>query len=259
MPRSLWTGTISFGLVNIPVKLYSAIASSNLNLDMIDKKDHSNIRYKRVNENTGKEVNYQDIVKAYWHNDEYVVIDKEDFEEADAKKTKTIEILNFVQEKEISSIYYEQPYYLEPESSGTKAYGVLRDALAQSGKVGVATFVLRNKEALAILKPYDKVIVLNRIHFQEEIKSFEELNLPQKTKITSREQLIANKLIDELTEHFDISKYKNTYTDKLLQIIKEKAKGGKKPHKKLKVVHVRTKSDLMESLQASLQKMKKAS
>ncbi len=122
MARSLWTGAISFGLINIPVKIQSAVQTSTLDLDMLDSKDHSNIKFKRVNENTGKEVQYSDIVKGYKLNDDYVVLDKSDFENADAKKTKTIEIQNFVKETEIASIYYEQPYYLEPDKSGEKAY-----------------------------------------------------------------------------------------------------------------------------------------
>ena len=160
MARSIWTGSISFGLINIPVKLYSAIQESDLDFDMLDPKDHSNIKFKRVNEHTGKEVPYKNIVKGYKLNDEYVILDPEDFENADAKKTKTIEILNFALEEEIDSIYYEQPYYLEPDKSGEKAYGLLRDSLASSKKVGVTSFVMRNKEGLAIVKPYDKVLVL---------------------------------------------------------------------------------------------------
>ncbi|MGQ0828189.1 MAG: non-homologous end joining protein Ku [Bacteroidota bacterium] len=260
MPRSIWTGAISFGLINIPVKLYSAIQDSRLNLDMLDSKDHSNIKFKRVNENTGKEVQYNDIVKGYKVDDEYVILEKEDFENADAKKTKSIEILNFVKEKEIESIYYEQPYYLEPDKSGEKAYGLLRDALAESGKVGVTTFVMRNKEALAILKPYGKVIVLNRIRFEEEIRDIEDIKTPEvsKAKAKSKEQVMAVKLIDQLTEKFNISKYKDTYTSKLLQIIKDKAKGKKVHPRKMRVVHTKT-DDLMAALQASLSNKRKAS
>src|SRR5437870_319381 len=122
--RSIWKGAISFGLINIPVKLYSAVSDSSLDLDMLDKKDHSNIRFKRVNENTGREVAYEDIVKGYRYNDEYVILDENDFRTADAKKTNTIEIIQFVVEKEIDPIYYEQPFYLEPEKSGVKAYAI---------------------------------------------------------------------------------------------------------------------------------------
>jgi DNA end-binding protein Ku len=262
MPRSIWTGSISFGLINIPVKLYSAVQESNLDLDMLDPRDHSNIKFKRVNENTGKEVPYKSIVKGYKLNDDYVILEPEDFENADAKKTKTIEIISFVKEEEIDSIYYEQPYYLEPDKSGEKAYGLLRDALAASKKVGVTSFVMRNKEGLAILKPYARVIVLNRIRFEEEIRSLEDIKAPAVTKAKSKEQAMAIKLIDQLTEKFDISQYKDTYTTKLLQIIKEKAKSkrGKKaaPAKKMRVVHTKS-DDLMSALQASLSNKRKAS
>jgi len=254
----MWTGAISFGLINIPVRLFSAVQDSRLDLDMLDSRDHSNIRFKRVNEKTGREVPFENIVKGYMVDDQYVVLDKEDFEAADAVKTKTIEIINFVKQSEIDSIYYEQPYFLEPQKSGEKAYALLRDALAASGKVGVTTFVLRNKEALAILKPYGKAIMLNRLRFEEEIRSTEELNVPA-TKSTSKEQAMATKLIDQLTEKFSIAKYKDTYTQKLLKTIKDKAKGKntKKVHK-MKVVHTKS-DDLMEMLKASLHGKKKAS
>ncbi|HET6225355.1 MAG TPA: Ku protein [Bacteroidia bacterium] len=259
MPRSLWTGSISFGLINIPVKLYSAVQESSLDLDMLDPKDHSNIKFKRVNENTGKEVPFKSIVKGYKLNDEYVILEPEDFENADAKKTKTIEILNFAKEDEIDSIYYEQPYYLEPDKSGEKAYGLLRDALAASKKIGVTTFVMRNKEALAILKPYNNVILLNRIRFEEEIRDVKDIKAPPVSKAKSKEQVMALKLIDQLTEKFDISQYKDTYTSKLLKTIKDKAKGVKKSApKKMRVVHTKN-DDLMSALQASLANKRKAS
>ena len=249
--RPIWTGAISFGLINIPVKLFSAVEESNLNLDMLDSRDHSNIKFKRVNESTGKEVAYADIVKGYKMDDSYVILEAEDFEAADAVKTKTIEILNFTLESEIDSIYYEQPYYLEPDKSAAKAYTLLRDAMVATGKVGVTTFVLRNKEGLAILKPYQKVIVLNRIRFEEEIRDTSELKLPPVTKAKTKELQMADKLIDQLTEKFDIAKYKDTYTQKLLKRIKEKAKGKKIKTTKMKVVHDKS-ADLMIMLKNSL-------
>jgi DNA end-binding protein Ku len=256
--RSIWKGAISFGLINIPVKLYSAVQDSSLDLDMLDKKDHSNIRFKRVSERTGKEVPYENIVRGYLLNDEYITLDEEDFEAADAKKTNSIEIISFVKEDEIDPIYYEKPFYLEPEKSGTKAYAILREALKASGKVGVASFVLRNKETLAVLKPYEKVIMLNRIRFRQEIRDMNELNLPPMSNTKGKEQAMAVQLINQLTEKFNISKYKDEYTDKLLKIIKLKAKGVKPKKTKMKVVHAQT-DDLMSMLKASLEKKKKAS
>jgi len=253
--RTIWKGSISFGLINIPVKIYTAVKESALDLDMLDSKDHSNIKFKRVNENTGKEVEYKDIVKGYKIEGEYVILDDEDFTAADAMKTRTIEILNFVDQKEIDSIYFENPYFLEPEDQALKAYGLLRDSLKASGRVGVTTFVLRNQEALAILKPYGKVIVLNRIRFNQEILDPSELKLPEISTKKSKEMEMANKLIDQLTEKFDISKYKDTYTAKLLKIIKNKSKGNKPVVPRLRVVHPQ--KDLMSMLKASLESKKK--
>ena len=249
--RPIWTGSISFGLINIPVKLFSAVQESSLDLDMLDSKDQSNIKFKRINENTGKEVAYENIVKGYKLDSGYVILEDADFEAADAVKTKMIEIINFVDQREIDSLYYEQPYYLEPDKAAMKAYALLRDALASSGKVGVTTFVLRNKEGLAILKPYKNVIVLNRIRFSQEIKEPAELKLPPVSKTKTKEMDMANKLIEQLTEKFSIEKYKDTYTAKLLKRIKEKSKGKKIVVSKLKVVHKQT-DNLMEMLKASL-------
>jgi DNA end-binding protein Ku len=257
--RSIWTGAISFGLINIPVKLFSAVEDSSIDFDMLDKRDHSNIHFKRVNADTGKEVPFSNIVKGYKLGSRYVVLDDKDFESADVVKTKTIGIISFVDEQEIDPIYYEQPYYLEPDKTGVKAYALLRDSLASAGKVGVASFVLRNREALATLTPRSKGIVLNKIRFEEEIRDMAELNLPPASKGNKKEMQMAEKLIDQLTEKFDISKYKDTYSSKLMHIIKQKAKGKKVTPPKLKVVHHKD-TDLMGMLKASLEeKRKKAS
>jgi DNA end-binding protein Ku len=253
--RSIWTGSISFGLINIPIKIFSAIQESTLDMDMLDKSDHSNIKFKRVNEKTGKEVAFANIVKGYKVDDNYVILEDEDFEAADAEKTKTIDIQNFTSEKEIDSLYYEQPYYLEPDKGAANAYALLRDAMESTGKVGVTSFVLRNKEALAILKPYKNVIVLNRIRFAQEIRDTSDLKLPAVSKTKIKEIDMANKLVEQLTEPFDISKYKDEYTAKLLKIIKDKAKGKKQVKPKLKVVHKQS-DDLMSMLKASLEKKK---
>jgi DNA end-binding protein Ku len=257
MPHAIWSGAISFGLVNIPVKIYSATQESSLDLDMLDPHDMSNIKFKRVNENTGKEVPYNKIVKGYKYHDKYVVLEKEDFQRADAEKTKTINIENFVSEDEIDSIYFEQPYYLAPDKSGAKAYALLRDALKHSKKVGLTTFVMRNKEILALLKPRGKAIVLNRIRFEEEIRPLEGLTLPEASTAKSKEMTMATKLVDQLTEKFDISKFRDTYTDRLMDVIKAKAKGVKRPAAKMKVVHRKT-EDLLATLQASLKEKRKA-
>jgi DNA end-binding protein Ku len=257
--RAIWSGSISFGLINIPIKLFSAVQESSLDMDMLDQNDHANIKFKRVNENTGKEVTFASIVKGYKIEDKYVILEDEDFEAADAVKTKTIDIESFADEKEIQSIYYEQPYYLEPDKGALNAYALLRDALAASGKVGVTRFVMRNKEGLAILKPYKNVIVLNRIRFEQEIRDTADLKLPPVSKIETKEMDMANKLIEQLTEKFDIQNFKDEYTAKLLDIIKEKAKGKTtKQPPNLKVVHKQS-DDLMSMLKASLESKKKKS
>jgi DNA end-binding protein Ku len=257
--RPLWTGAIGFGLVNIPVKLYSATQGSELDLDMLDKKDHANIKFMRVNAKTGKEVKWENIVKGYMINDKYVVLDDKDFEQANAVKTKTIEISDFVNQEEIDSVYYETPYYLVPDKSGARAYALLREALKKTGMAGIASFVMRNKEALAVLRVSGDAILLNRIRFAQEIRDTKELDLPAKSTVKPAELKMAITLINQLSGKFDISKYKDTYTDQLLKLIKAKSKGGKVTTPQLKVVHNKTK-DLMEQLKASLgTKKKKAS
>ena len=251
--RPVWTGSIGFGLVNIPVKLYTAVEDSALDLDMLDKRDLSNIKFRRVNENTGKEVAYKDIVKGYLYRDNYIVLEPGDFKNADAKKTQVIEIINFVDDHEVDSIYFEHPYYLEPEKNGERAYALLRDALASTGKAGIATFVLRNKETPALLKPFGKGMVLNRMRFPEEIRPMDDLKLPAKEKKNAKEIEIAKKLIDQLSGKFDISSFHDTYTGKLLKIIKAKANGKKIKQPKMKVVHTDS-DDLMSMLKASLKK-----
>src|SRR5450432_4219908 len=157
--KAIWTGSIGFGLVNIPIKMFSAVEESTLDLDMLDKKDHANIRFKRVNENTGKEVTWENIVRGYLLNDKYVVLDKTDFEKASPEKTKHIEITQFVDEKEIDSTYFEAPYFLEPEKTGVRADSLLRDALQKTSKAGVGLFVMHNREHVCIIKAQDDVII----------------------------------------------------------------------------------------------------
>ena len=259
--RSIWTGAIGFGLVNIPVKMYSAVQRSELNLDMLDKKDHSRIKYQRINEKSGKPVDYDQIVKGYKYGDDYVILDDKDFEAANAKKTKTIEISDFVKEEEIDSMYYETPYYLEPDKSGVRAYALLRAALQKTKKVGIATFVMRSKEGLAVLRPSDNVIVLNRIRFAEEVLDPSELHLPEEQTMKKPELDMAISLIDQLTTKFDISAFKDTYTEQLMNVIESKARGKKTTVPKMTVVHSST-TDLMSQLKASLgttTKKKKAS
>ncbi|HUR11909.1 MAG TPA: Ku protein [Flavitalea sp.] len=257
--RSIWTGAIGFGLVNIPVKLFSAVQESNLELDMLDKSDHSNIKFQRINAKTGKEVPYANIVKAFDLEGQYVVLDDEDFQKASPEKTKIIEISDFVNESEIDSIYYETPYYLEPEKSGVKPYILLRDALKKSKKSGLATFVMRTKQSLAVIKAADNVLMLQKIRFEEEIRDKKDLNIPD-TESKPAELKMAMALIDQLSGPFEIGKYKDTFAEELMKMIKAKAKGKKIPAAPaMRVVHSKS-EDLMAQLKASLgTKKKKAS
>jgi DNA end-binding protein Ku len=254
--RAIWTGAIGFGLVNIPVRIFSATQDSSLNLDMLDKKDHAKIRFKRVNEDSGREVPWENIVKAYDYNGKYIVLEDEDFQKASPEKSNTIEIIEFVRETEIDSIFYETPYFLEPQKSGQRAYVLLRDALKKSGKVGLGNFVMRTREALCVLKPMDNAILLQQIRFAQEIRNINELNIPGKISVKPGELQMATTLIDHLTRKFDISKYKDTYSGQLLKIIQAKAKGRKIQPSPLRVVHSKSK-DLMTQLKESLQTGKK--
>lgn len=256
--RAIWTGSIGFGLVNIPVKLYSAVQSSDLDLDMLDSNDQSNIKFQRVNANTGKVVPYESIVRAYKLDGQYVVLNEEDFKKASPEKTKMIEIAEFVQDKEIDSMYYETPYFLEPEKSGVKAYGLLRDALKKTGKAGLGTYVLRSKQALGLIKTVEKTLILQKIRFAEEVRKADDLHIPDSDS-KAPELKMAIALIDQLSAPFDVSKYKDTYTDELMKLIEAKAKGKKIETPTMRVVHSKSK-DLMAQLKASLEtKKRKAS
>ncbi len=257
--RAIWSGAIGFGLVNIPVKLYSAIQDSTLDLDMLDKKDHANIKFQRVNENTGKVIKWEDIVKGYKYDEDYVVLEDEDFEKANPEKSHVIDINEFVKQESIASIYYENVYYSEPSKGGERAYALLREALKHSGKVALGTFVMRTKENFCMLKADGDMILLLKLRFPEEIRDTKEMTLPGKTTVKAAELKMALSLITQLTpKKFDIAKYKDTYTDQLMKIIESKAKGKRIAKPKFKLVHNKSK-DIMAQLKESIEKRKKAS
>lgn len=256
--RSVWNGSISFGLVSIPIKMYSATEKRALELDMLDRHDNERIRYKRVNEKTGKEVEWKDIVKGYKKDDGYVVLEKEDFENANVKKSKTIDIEEFVEETDVADVLFKKPYYLEPQKEGGKSYNLLRDALKKTGKLGVATFVMRQKENLSLVGVYKNVIVLHVIRFNDEIRNPKDIKIP-KTKNSAKEISMAESLIENYTEKFDFKKYKDVYNSQLLKIIESKTTGKVIKTEKVDVEPTAAK-DLMAKLKASLeQKKKKAS
>ena len=224
--RSIWSGAISFGLVYIPVSLYNATETEKLDFDLLRRDDRCRIRYARVCGETGEEVPYEDIVKGYEYEEgRYVVLEDEDFERANVRKTQAIDIVAFVDEEEVDLKYMEKPYYLEPEKKARAAYTLLREALKRSGKVGIARFVLRTREHMAMIKPEGNVLLLNRMRFASEIRSTAELELPTEAEVPERELKMALQLIDQLAEPWDPTQYRDTYIDDLQQIIREKIEG----------------------------------
>jgi DNA end-binding protein Ku len=252
--RAMWKGSISFGLVNIPVAMYTGSQQKEISFVLLHKKDLSEIRYAKICKTEDKEIPWEEIVKGYeYEKGDFVVMQDSDFEKANLKKTKTIEIISFVDEDEIDTVYYVKPYYLEPDKQGGKAYGLLRDALKKSKKLGLARYVLRNKEHLAVVKPYENMIILNELRYETELLKAEDLNIPDEAKQNPKEMDMAIKLIDHLTVKFDPKKYKDTYTEEIKQIIKQKAK-GKPVHPQTKEASPSKVHDIMGLLEASLEK-----
>lgn len=250
--KSIWKGAIGFGLVNIPVKLYSAVQSSHLDLDMLDSKDLSRIKYQRISERSGKEVPFERIVKGFLLKENYVVLEDEDFAGALPEKTKLIELENFVDLKDINPIYYETSYYTQPEPQGKKAYSLLLKALQKSKKAGVARFVLRSNEHLCIIHPLKNMLVITRIRFDEEIRSTKGLEIDTQT-VKPKELEVGMALIKQYSSEFDISAFKDEYSKELMKIIRAKAKGKKTVVKKMRPEkHVS--DDLYEQLMHSLSK-----
>ncbi|HEV8051879.1 MAG TPA: Ku protein [Parachlamydiaceae bacterium] len=251
--HSLWTGAISFGLVNIPVKMYTASKDKEISFTMLHKKDLSEIRYARICKTEGKEVPWNEIVKGYEiENGNFVVFDDKDFEKINLKKSKTIEILHFVDEEEIDAIYYVKPYFLEPAKNGEKAYELLRDALKKSKKMGLAKYIIRTREHVGVIKFHENMIILNELRYESELLNNENLKIPPQQKANPKEMEMALQLIDQLTSPFTPSKYKDTYTEEVKQAIKQKAK-GKPVHPKTQEAPVSKVHDIMSLLKASLE------
>jgi DNA end-binding protein Ku len=251
--RAIWSGAISFGLVNIPVKLYSGTSAEHaLDLDMLSKKDMAPIRYARISTASNKEVEWKDIVKGYEvEKGKYVVITDEDFKKASPEKTNTIEIVQFVNGKEIDSIYYEKPYYLVPDKGAGKSYTLLMKALEKASKVAIATCVIRNREHIFSLKPMaGEILVLEQLRYADQINEIPEIKNAN-TKVTQQEINLALKLIDQLTKKFKPETFKDTYTNTMKKLIEAKSKGKKisTPSVEKKTAAVK---DLMSVLKESL-------
>ena len=232
MPRSLWKGSISFGLVNIPVVLYSAEDRNSFDLSLLDRRDLKPVGFKRYNKDTGKEVTWDQIVKGYeYEKNRYVVLTDEDFRRANVEATQTIDILSFVKAEDIAPTFFETPYYLAPDKRGEKGYALLRETLKKTGQVAIATVVIRTRQYIAAVIPWTDMMVLNTLRYANELRPVKDLDIPEKSLkaagVTSREVEMAAKLVEEMSGTWKPSQYKDTYHDDLLRLIQKRIKAGK--------------------------------
>jgi DNA end-binding protein Ku len=231
MPRGLWKGAISFGLVNVPVELIpgekrGSKRSGALAFTMLDKRDMAPVGYQRVNKSSGKEVPWKDVVKGYeYKDDRYVVLTDEDFRRANVQASKTVEIAAFVELADIPVQHFSTPYYLVPDKRGEKPYALLRDTMARSGKAAVATFVIRSKQHLAALMPQGDALLLMTLRYADELREPKELDIPS-ARVTPKERELALKLIDDMSGDWKPGQYHDTYREDILARVKEKVKAG---------------------------------
>jgi len=256
--RAIWKGNISFALVTIPISLISATKRNEISFHYLHKKDLSTVSYKRFCDAEDTEVNWEDITRGYeYEKGQYVEITDEDLDRADVELTKTIQVLEFVNEEEIDPIYFDKPYYLEPQKGGERAYALMREALAQSKRVGIAKVVLKSREHLAAVKPVGNMITLAMMRFAHEIVDPKGLNLPGKIEVSDKEMNLANMLIDSMADKFDAEKYKDEYYEKVMEVIRAKVEGvaPKVPASRAKAPSGVV--DLMEILKESLKETQK--
>ena len=259
MARAIWTGAISFGLVNVPVKLYSATSPKTVRFHQLSSKTGARIRQKRVDPTTDEEVPFEDIVKGYEITpDHYVLIAPEELDALDPKATKTVDILDFVDLAEIDPIYYDHSYYLAPSTGGAKAYRLLLDAMRESGKVGIGLVVLRSKQQLCALRPTGEVLTLSTMMFGDEVLSpdrLDELDAIEDAEASDRELKMAQQLIDSLSSEFDPGKYHDEYRERVLELIEKKA-AGEEIAVQPEAEEPTAAPDLMAALEASLAALK---
>lgn len=253
--RAIWKGSISFGLVNIPIALYPATRKEELRFRLLRKKDLSPVNYKRVAEADGREVPWDEIVKGYeYEKGKFVVLKDEDFQRVDLEATQTVDIQDFVELEEIDPIFFYKPYYLEPQKGGDKAYVLLRKVLADSGKVGIAKVVIKTRQYLAGVKAEDNVLVLELMHFAEELAEADKLNVPKKLEPGKREIDMAKTLVESMSSKWNPEKYHDDYREALMDVIEAKVEsGGKEIAEKPKPKKPSSKViDLVAVLQESL-------
>jgi DNA end-binding protein Ku len=260
MARAIWSGSISFGLLNVPVKLYSAVSKKSVSFRELRESDGSRVRHKRVAEADGEEVDYGDIVKGYEvAPEQYVVITRDELEELDPKKTRAIEVLDFVDLDDIDPIYFDHPYYLGPDKGAERAYALLVKAMEDAHKVAIARFVLRNRESLAALRPMDGVMTMATMRFADEVVSPQEISevLGEQAEAPKKKELeMAKALIDSLTSEFDADQYRDEYREELLSLIERKAKGESIVSSEAEAPKPTKAPDLMAALEESLAAVK---
>jgi DNA end-binding protein Ku len=253
MPRAIWSGAISFGLVSVPVKLYPAIQQKDVSFHQLDESSGARIKYKRVSAKSGREVPYEKIVKGYeTGKGSYVVVKPEELEAIDPKATHSIDIEDFVDLEEIDPIYFEHTYYLAPGPGGTKAYHLLLEALKDSGKVAIGKVVIRTKQYLAAIRPYDGILALETMYFPDEIREAEDLK-PDRTRITDKELKMARQLIESMSSSFDPEKYKDEYRARVMELIKKKARKPEYTVEEEVAEEPAAVTDLMEALRRSVE------
>jgi DNA end-binding protein Ku len=259
MARSIWSGAISFGLVNVPVKLFSAVSRKTVRFNQLNQETGNRIQQKRVDPETGEEVPFDQIVKGFeLGKDRYVVITPEELDALDPERTRTIDIEDFVDLEDIDPIYYDHPYYLVPDKGAEKAYGLLLNAMEASGKVAIARVVIRSKEALVAIRPAGELLTMETMLFHDEVVSHDQLDdLPdaKDLKASDRELKMAQQLIDSLSSEFEPSKYRDEYRDKVLDLIERKAQGEEIAVQPEAPAPAKV-PDLMAALEASLAAVK---
>lgn len=258
MAHAIWSGAINFGLVTIPVKLFTAVKTDELSFNLLHKKDEGRIKYERICSVDGKAVPWDEIVKGYeYEKGQYVVLTDEDFKKVNPEATQSVDILEFVEIDKINPMFFDKPYYLEPTKQGRHAYALLREALSSSNRVAIARVVIRTKEYIAAVKPIDHALVLELMHWAGEIVDSSTLELPGSEKLPEKEMKMAKMLIDTMSvDDFEPEKFKNVYHDELLSMIEARAAGkelpvAKKAPARAKVVN------LMDVLAQSLEESKK--
>jgi DNA end-binding protein Ku len=232
MPHMIWKGAISFGLVHVPVQLYPATQSEKVGFNLLDKRSMDPIGYKQINKNTGKEVTRDNIVRGFeYEKGKYVVMTDDEIRAANPESTQTVDILAFVDAPEISFLSLDVPYYLAPDRKGEKVYALLRDALKDTGKVGIASVVLHNKQHLAALIPVGPALALNTLRWADEVRDFDQFKFPdedtKKAGVTPKELEMAKRLIDDMSDSWDPGKYHDTFRDDIMALVDKKVKQGK--------------------------------